>query len=364
LNKKTVLESQKSVILAQIKSMPKEQQEYIDFYNDVQTSQVLFEELKNRRLGFSIMEASTISDIRVVDKAYLETLVSPQPISIIFATLAALLFSCIVAVIRGINFLPLSNPAELFDNNFLQPMIGVVPFIDEIDNNKDDKKLISSIESMIVNIQSIQADDYSKKVILLTSPSPANGKSTISSNLANSLASIGKKVLLIDTDFKRGVMAKRFNLKSISEKTFLKINNDNLSDIKIKNNLYVIPRVRNLTNSFQFVLSKPFANQLEFFKAEFDYVILDTAPILSVADSSVLLNSGEMNFLVVRHGETKISEIKQSNDIFNQLNSQISGFIYNAYAKPQGYYGYYGNYSYQYYSEKYLYESYDYKDEV
>ena len=64
---------------------------------------------------------------------------------------------------------------------------------------------------------------------------------------------------------------------------------------------------------------------------------------------------------------TKINEIRQSNDIFNQLNSQISGFIYNAYAKPQGYYGYYGlygNYSYQYYSEKYLYESYDYKDEV
>lgn len=367
LNKKAVLESQKNTILAQIKSMPKEQQEYIELYNDVESSQTLFEELENRRLGFSIMEASTISDIRIVDKAYVETLVSPQPISIIFATFIAFLLSCVIAIIRGISFLPLSNPAELFDNNFLQPMVGVIPFIDDIDNNKDDKKLISSIESIIVNIQSIQGDDDSKKVVLLTSPSPANGKSTVSSNLAETFASIGKKVLLIDSDYKRGVVAKNYNLKSISEKTFLGINNENLSDIKVKDNLYVIPRVKGLANSFQFVLSKPFLNQLEFFRAEFDYIIMDSAPILSVADSSVLLNTGDMNFLVVRHGATKINEIRQSNDIFNQLNSQISGFIYNAYAKPQGYYGYYGlygNYSYQYYSEKYLYESYDYKDEV
>ncbi len=367
LNKKAVLESQKNTILAQIKSMPKEQQQYIELYNDVETSQTLFEELENRRLGFSIMEASTISDIRIVDKAYVETLVSPQPISIIFATFIAFLLSCLIAIIRGISFLPLSNPAELFDNNFLQPMVGVIPFIDDIDNNKDDKKLISSIESIIVNIQSIQGDDDSKKVILLTSPSPANGKSTVSSNLAETFASIGKKVLLIDSDYKRGVVAKNYNLKSISEKTFLNINNENLSDIKIRNNLYVIPRVKGLANSFQFVLSQPFINQLEFFRAEFDYIIMDSAPILSVADSSVLLNTGDMNFLVVRHGATKINEIRQSNDIFTQLSSQISGFIYNAYAKPQGYYGYYGlygNYSYQYYSEKYLYESYDYKDEV
>lgn len=367
LNKKAVLESQKNTILAQIKSMPKEQQEYIELYNDVESSQTLFEELENRRLGFSIMEASTISDIRVVDEAYVETLVSPQPISIIFATFIAFLLSCVLAIIRGISFLPLSNPAELFDNNFLQPMVGVIPFIDDINNNKDDKKLISSMESIIVNIQSIQGDDGSKKVVLLTSPSPANGKSTVSSNLAETFASIGKKVLLIDSDYKRGVVAKNYNLKSISEKTFLGINNENLSDIKVKDNLYVIPKVRGLANSFQFVLSKPFLNQLEFFRAEFDYIIMDSAPILSVADSSVLLNTGDMNFLVVRHGATKINEIRQSNDIFNQLNSQISGFIYNAYAKPQGYYGYYGlygNYSYQYYSEKYLYESYDYKDEV
>ena len=57
-------------MLNEIEMMPKEQQEYIDLFNELEISQALFEELESRRLGFSILEASTIGDIRVVDEAY------------------------------------------------------------------------------------------------------------------------------------------------------------------------------------------------------------------------------------------------------------------------------------------------------
>ena len=96
----------------------------------------------------------------------------------------------------------------------------------------------------------------------------------------------------------------------------------------------------------------------------FDYIIIDSAPILSVADTSVMIDKSDFNFVILRHELSKISEVKQANNIFNQLNSSIDGYIYNAYAKPEGYYGYYGlygDYAYQYYSEKYLYESYEYE---
>ena len=78
LNKKTLIEAQKDEVLSEIEMMPEEQQEYIDLYNELEVSQVLFEELESRRLGFSILEASTIGDIRVVDNAYVVTLVSPR----------------------------------------------------------------------------------------------------------------------------------------------------------------------------------------------------------------------------------------------------------------------------------------------
>jgi tyrosine-protein kinase Etk/Wzc len=353
------------MILSQIKKMPKEQQQYIDLFSDLETSRISLEELEIRRLGFSIMEASTIGDIRVVDRAYMETLVSPQFLSVILATIIAFIFSCTVAIIRGSNFLPISNPAEIFDNNLPQPMIGVIPFTKEIEKSLDDLKLVSSLESIIVNIQSLQNNDASKNVIVLTSPTPSNGKSTISLAMAHALNSIGKKVLVIDADFKRGTIGKDFlKKKSVNEKEFHEINEKNISAFETNEGFYLIPRVRKLINSFQFVSTKGFANQLESFKKMFNYVIIDSAPILSVADTSVMINKSDFNFVIIRHELSKISEIKQANNIFDQLNSSIDGFIYNAYAKPEGYYGYYGiygNYSYQYYSEKYLYESYEYE---
>ena len=61
---------QKDEVLSEIEMMPKEQQEYIDLFNELEVSQALFEQLESRRLGFSILEASTIGDVRVIDEAY------------------------------------------------------------------------------------------------------------------------------------------------------------------------------------------------------------------------------------------------------------------------------------------------------
>ena len=78
MNKKALIELQKEEVLSEIEMMPKEQQEYIDLFNELEVSQALFEELESRRLGFSILEASTIGDVRVIDDAYVNSLVSPQ----------------------------------------------------------------------------------------------------------------------------------------------------------------------------------------------------------------------------------------------------------------------------------------------
>tara|TARA_B100000902_G_C26665607_1_gene600544 strand:- start:21 stop:584 length:564 start_codon:yes stop_codon:yes gene_type:complete len=182
--------------------------------------------------------------------------------------------------------------------------------------------------------------------------------------LAEGFSKIGKKVLLVDNDLKRGNLAKNYNLRSISETTFNEINEETISKYKVYDNFYIIPRVKGLTNSFQFLFSHSYTEKIKLFRDKFDYVIFDTGPILSVADSSILIEQSDINLLIVRHGINRINEIKQCLDNFNQINKNIDGIVYNAYAKPKSYYGYYGiygNYSYQYYAEKYLYETYDYE---
>ena len=366
LNKKTLLELQREEVLSEIELMPKEQQEYIDLFNDLEVSQALFEQLESRRLGFSILEASTIGDVRVIDEAYVDSQVSPEFLTVILSTIIGFIFACMVAIVRGFNFLPVSNPAELFDNNIHTPIIGVIPFVDDFESVDEETKLDVAVESLIVNINSIQDSEPNKNLITITSPSPSNGKSTVATKLAEGYAKIGKKVLLVDNDLKRGSIAKTFDKHSISEKTFNLINEATLEEYKVKTNLYLIPRVKGLTNSFQFLFSYDYKEKIKLFKDQFDFVIFDTGPILSVADSSILIEQSDINFLIVRHGVNRANEIKQSIVNFNQINKDINGIIYNAYSKPKSYYGYYGlygNYSYQYYAEKYLYESYDYEKE-
>jgi capsular exopolysaccharide synthesis family protein len=213
-------------------------------------------------------------------------------------------------------------------------------------------------------LQNAQLD---KKILTVTSPSPSNGKSTISMKLAEGFARIGKKVLLVDNDLKRGNIAKNYNIKSISEKTFNSIDATTINNYKVHDNFYIIPRVKGLSNSFQFLYSYQYKEKIKIFKENFDFIIFDTGPILSVSDSSILIDQSDFNILVTRHGVNRMNEIKQSIDNFKQINKNIDGIVYNAYAKPKSYYGYYGiygNYSYQYYADKYLGEAYEYDKET
>lgn len=364
VNEKLLVERQKEKVLAEIEMMPKEQQEYIDLFNDLEVSQALYEELESRRLGFSILEASTIGDVRVIDEAYVDYLVSPTLLSIILATLAAFIIGCIIAIVRGLYFLPISNPAEIFDNNINLPIIGVIPNISDFDDDSDLLKLNTAIESLIVNLTSIKNSQHDKNIITITSPSAGNGKSTISMKLAEGLAKVNKKVLLVDNDLKRGNLARNYKIKSISEKTFDSIDASTIEQYRVNGNYYLVPRVKGLNNTFQFLYSAKYKEKIKFFKSYFDFVIFDTGPILAVADSSILIEKSDFNVLVARHGISKINEIRQCLDNYRQINKDIDGLIYNAYAKPQGYYGYYslyGNYSYQYYADKYLDDTYDYE---
>ena len=364
LNKRNLIKKQQDEVFSEIEMMPKEQQEYIDLYNDVEISQTLFEELESRRLGFSILEASTIGDIRIVDDAYVVSLVSPNMLYVFVFTFISLIIACLIAIVRGFYFLPLSNPAEIFDNNIHLPIIGVVPMVENIEFSQDDIRLNTSIESLIVNINSIKDNDDDKNLITITSPTPFNGKSTLSKKLAEGFAKLGKKVLLVDNDLKRGSIGKSYNIKTISEKTFNLIDESSINNYLVQDNFYVIPRVRGLSNTFQFLYSYQYKEKIKFFKDYFDCIIFDTGPILSVADSSILIEQSDFNILVVRHGINRMNEIKQAIQNFNQINKNIDGILYNSYTKPKSYYGYYGiygNYSYQYYAKKYLDEAYEYE---
>ena len=225
--KKEALISQKRLIESRIKDLPLAQQQYIDLYRDVEITEELYVELVNKKLTYSILEASTIGNIRVIDNAYNDGIVSPRLFNIVIITFFGIFISLAFALIRGLYYLPISNPAELRDNNINIPIIGVIPKLKNEEDNSENQRLSTSLESLIINIKSIFDEDIEfnkpNKTILITSPSPSNGKSYISNEVANQLSNLGHKVLLLDCDLKRGKLHKKNNVSTISYESFMNI---------------------------------------------------------------------------------------------------------------------------------------------
>tara|TARA_Y200000002_G_scaffold381919_1_gene397299 strand:+ start:2550 stop:4694 length:2145 start_codon:yes stop_codon:yes gene_type:complete len=370
-SQREALELQKNNIEQKIKELPVAQQEYVDLFTNLEVSEELYSELVTRRLNFSLMEASSIGNIRIVDDAFTQELVGPKIYTVILWAVLAFFFAISLAIFRGHFFIKISNPAELKDSGILDKMLGVIPHLDNFDNfdnsSNEDIKYNQAIETSILNIESlfpiaqnIKENDSCRKIVI-SGPTPENGKSFISRSIALGLSEIGHKVLLLDADLKRGHQHKFFGKETIDMKSFLNISLDKIDNLKIRNNLYLLPRIKKLKNSFEHLYSQQFLRKISDFESFFDYIIFDTAPILSVSDTGLLMTSSDLNILTVRHEVNKINEINQSKQIIEQLGRSFDGIIYNDYSKPKSYYGYYdlyGDYSYRYYAERYLYDDY------
>ena len=365
---KEALELQKNSIEQKIKELPRAQQEYVDLFTTLEVSEELYSELVSRRLNFSLMEASSIGNIRVVDQAFVKSQVAPKFISIPLWTISFFFVAIIVALFRGRFFIRISNPAELKDAGILDRIIGVIPHLDNFDDlTKEDTKFKQAVETSILNIETIfsaleniEKNDGCKKIVI-TGPTPDNGKSFISRSIAEGLSGIGHKVLLLDADLKRGVQHKFFKRKSIDIESFQNITLDQIDNFKVKNNLYLLPKLKKLKNTFEHLYSDQFLNKVKELEVYFDYIVIDTAPVLSVSDTGLLMASSDLNILTVRHQVNKINEINQARQIIDQLGRSFDGIIYNDYSRPKSYYGYYdlyGDYSYRYYAERYLYDEY------
>jgi tyrosine-protein kinase Etk/Wzc len=366
-SQREALELQKNSIERKIKNLPIAQQEYVDLFRNLEVSDQLYSELVKRRLNFSLMEASSIGNIRVVDQAYVKNFVGPRLTSSLSYTLISFIIAILIAIFRGIYFIKISNPAELKDAGIFDKILGVIPHSDVDEDPLHDDKFQQAIETSILNIetifstsQDIDQNDGCRKIVF-TGPTPSNGKSFVSRNISIKLSLIGHKVLLLDSDLKRGVQHKFFNKDPLDIKTFENISLDTIDNFKIEGNLYLLPRLKKLKNSFEHLYSDQFLNKIKELEKFFDYIVIDTAPALNVSDTGLLMTSSDINILTVRHQVNKISEINQTKQVIDQLGRAFDGIIYNDYSRPKGYYGYYdlyGDYSYRYYAERYLYDDY------
>ena len=177
LNQKNILLEEKKKVSELIKKLPESQREYIELYRDLEVSQDVFTELTNKKLEYSILAASSLSNIRVINSAYETGKVSPVAFYGIVVAFIGFLFGCFYALVVGLFFSKILNPAEIENTSIKVPYVGILPFFkDDTEKLDYDSNFQRSLESTLLNIRMLDEKDAQSKKILLQVPRQAMEK--------------------------------------------------------------------------------------------------------------------------------------------------------------------------------------------
>jgi exopolysaccharide transport family protein len=184
------------------------------------------------------------------------------------------------------------------------------------------------------------------KVIMVTSALPQEGKTTTSINTAVVLAQKGIRVLLIDADLRRPSIHKTLGMGPRSGLSNVLTGSATLENAITRSpilpNLDVLPAGTPPPNPAELLASTNMRDVLQQLRGEYDHVVVDTPPTLSVTDAVVLSPRADAIVLVIRSGQTTKQALRRSRDILTQVNAKVSGVLLNAVdlSSPDYYYYY------------------------
>ncbi len=225
--------------------------------------------------------------------------------------------------------------------------------------NLDSKSpVVESYRALWTNVQFASVDEK-VKTILVSSPGPGEGKSLTVANLAVTMARMGAKTLVVDTDLRRPRLHRAFhNEKEPGLSEFLVGDGDrpsaSFSDFVRETeveNLYLFPSGKRPPNPAELLSSHRMRQLVDELRPEFDMILFDSPPIVPVTDATLLASEiADIVLLVVRSGETRREIAQKAQELLEKVNANIFGVVLNTidYAKRYGSYYYYYYYHYYY----------------
>jgi exopolysaccharide transport family protein len=205
------------------------------------------------------------------------------------------------------------------------------------------------------------------KVIMVTSARPQEGKTTTSINTAIVLAQKGVRVLLIDADLRRPSIHKTLGMGPRSGLSNVLTGSASLQQTvatsPILPNLFIMPAGTPPPNPAELLASSNMRDLLEELREQFDHIVIDTPPTLSVTDAVVLSPRADATILVIRSGQTTKQALRRARDILMQVNAHVAGVLLNAVDLTSPDYYYYYEYQGKY-GSYYQEETHDSGDEV
>ncbi|WP_195664202.1 GumC family protein [Bacteroides congonensis] len=354
-----------------ISDAPTQERQFVSIARQQEIKSGLYLMLLQKREENAIVLAAIANNAKIIDEAQADGVpISPKRMTIY---LAALVFGIGIPV--GIIYLisltkfKIEGRADVEKLTSL-PVIGDIPLADEktgaIAVFENQNNLMSeTFRNVRTNLQFML--ENGKNVILVTSTISGEGKSFISANLAISLSLLGKKVVIVGLDIRKPGLNKVFNIpkKEHGITQFLTNPTINLMDLvqpsDINRNLYILPGGTVPPNPTELLARNGLEKAVETLKQNFDYVVLDTAPVGMVTDTLLIGRVADLSVYVCRADYTRkaeftlINELAENNKLSNlciainglDLQKKKYGYYYG-YGKYGKYYGYGKRYGYGY----------------
>ncbi|KGT95828.1 tyrosine protein kinase [Erwinia typographi] len=375
LEKRKTLEDEQDKLNKKIAGMPQTQQVILRLTRDVQAGQEIYMQLLNRQQELGISKASTVGDVRIVDRAETAGMpVQPKKLLILLASLVAGFILAVGGVlVKALFHHGIETPDQLEELGM--NVYASVP-LSEWQRKKDTEALarrgkskanpnnsllalgnptdlsIEAIRSLRTSLHFAMMETKNN-VLMISGASPGIGKTFICSNLATLVAKAGQRVLFIDGDMRRGYTHELLGADNTVGLSSVLSGKAEIGPGLIQKGEYgfdFVPRGQVPPNPSELLMHPRMEQLLAWATQNYDLVLIDTPPILAVTDAAIIGKLVGTSLLVARFEANTVKEVEISYKRFAQNGTDIKGVILNAVVrKAANSYGY----GYDYYDYKY-----------
>lgn len=402
LEKRAQLQTEQRRLETEVNNLPETQRQVLRLTRDVEVSQAIYMQMLNATQELRIARAGTVGNVRILDDA----LVGVNPIAprtsliLVISVMGGVLIGLLLVFIRhllhkGVESVeqlqsiglqvyatvPLSDRQKKLFDRFTEKKVrqrfrnvlgnklgeqvgkqisgrsrdsedGVLAFLDPTD------LAIEALRSLRTSLHFAMLEAPNNR-LMLTGPSPAVGKSFVSSNLAAICAQGGQKVLLIDADMRKGRIHRAFGGYADAGLSDYLVGQASLSSVireTEQEGLCYVARGTAPPNPSELLMNRRFTEFLDTVGEQFDLVIIDTPPALAVTDAAIVGKQAGTTLMITRFRENPLKEVERAMQQLESAGVVVKGSILNAIERSAAaYYGYgygYGYYHYSYKSDK------------